>query len=127
MRLHEYHLYRQRRSILIEQGFDASLSDALDRAGSAAGGERLGPSTIMRRDEQLVRVEQTISRLRSNHREMLLLRYVEQLTVPEIAAVLDISEAAVKMRHIRALDRLREHFAGRLIRGVMSHGQVWGV
>lgn len=42
-----------------------------------------------------------------HHRELLRLRYVEQLSVAETAAVLQISEAAVKMRHVRALERLR--------------------
>ena len=45
------------------------------------------------------------------------LRYVELLTVSEIAAVLHISPAAVKMRHVRALERLRE-LTGRMPRRV---------
>ena len=36
------------------------------------------------------------------------MRYLEQLTVAEIAAVLAISEGTVKVRHLRALQRLRE-------------------
>ena len=67
-----------------------------------------GPSTVVRRNEQAERVQQAIEHLRPNHRELLLLRYVEQLTVTEIAAVLGISVAAVKMRHVRALERLRD-------------------
>jgi len=41
-------------------------------------------------------------------REVLALRHFEQLTRSEIAQVLDISEAAVSKRYIRALKRLKE-------------------
>jgi RNA polymerase sigma factor (sigma-70 family) len=40
-------------------------------------------------------------------REVLVLRYLEQLTSKEIATVLGIREAAVKARDRRALERLR--------------------
>jgi RNA polymerase sigma-70 factor (ECF subfamily) len=45
-------------------------------------------------------------------REVLVLRYLEQLPIKEIAAVLGLQEGAVKMRHTRALARL-----GRLLEG----------
>ena len=110
--LHEHHLYRQRRSILREQDGEMPVSDPsrieLARQLVANSG---GPSTIMRREEQIARVQQAIDHLRPNYREVLLLRYVELLTVQETAAVLNTSEAAVKMRHIRAIERLREQLA----------------
>jgi RNA polymerase sigma-70 factor (ECF subfamily) len=67
-----------------------------------------GPSTVIRRKEQVAQAQQAIDQLRPNYREVLLLRYVEQLSMSEIGAVLGISVAAVKMRHVRALERLRE-------------------
>ena len=43
----------------------------------------------------------------ANHdREILVLRYLEQLSNSEIADVLGLSDVAVRSRHMRALDRL---------------------
>ena len=39
--------------------------------------------------------------------DVLVLRHLEQLATPEIAAVLGITEGAVYTRHLRALERLR--------------------
>jgi RNA polymerase sigma-70 factor (ECF subfamily) len=48
-----------------------------------------------------------LSRLDPRDREVLVLRYLEGLSTEEIAAVLGIRAGAVKMRHVRALERLR--------------------
>ena len=41
-------------------------------------------------------------------REVLSLRHFEQLTTPEVARVLEISEAAAAKRYLRALLKLKE-------------------
>jgi RNA polymerase sigma-70 factor (ECF subfamily) len=107
--LHQRHLYRQKRTVFREQNLAGHVSE-LSRVELA---QRLvapmaGPSSIMQRKESAAKVQQAIERLRPNHREILLLRYVELLTVSEMSAVLNITPAAVKMRHIRALERLRD-------------------
>lgn len=108
LRLHEKHLYRQKRSVLKEREWDPPQSEhsCVELARKLATASA-GPSTIMRHTERTARIQQAIEKLRPVHREVLLLRYVELLTVREIAAVLNISEAAVKMRRIRALEHLR--------------------
>ena len=40
------------------------------------------------------------------------MRYLEQLSTRDVAAALGISEGAVKVRHLRALERLRGFLAG---------------
>ena len=40
-------------------------------------------------------------------REVLVMRYLEDLTFPEIAAILEVGESAAKMRHLRAIERIR--------------------
>ena len=42
-------------------------------------------------------------------REVLLMRYLEDLSFRDIAAILGIGEGAAKMRHLRALQRMRTH------------------
>jgi RNA polymerase sigma-70 factor (ECF subfamily) len=57
-------------------------------------------------------VQEALARLRERDREVLVLRYLEGLSTQEVAATLGVSEGAVKMRHLRALDAVRELLAG---------------
>jgi RNA polymerase sigma-70 factor (ECF subfamily) len=57
------------------------------------------------------RMMAALGQLKPEDRELLVLRYVEQLDVEEIASVLGISRTAVTSRHLRAVQRLR-HFLG---------------
>jgi RNA polymerase sigma factor (sigma-70 family) len=50
-----------------------------------------------------------LAQLRRRDREVLVLRYLEQLSTQETAAELAITEAAVKLRVLRAVQRLRAH------------------
>jgi RNA polymerase sigma-70 factor (ECF subfamily) len=53
------------------------------------------------------RVRAALAQLAERDREVLVLRYLEQLSTREIAEVLGIPEGTVKSRHLRALERLR--------------------
>lgn len=57
-------------------------------------------------------VEWTLAQLSYPYREILVLRFVEEMTVLEIAEALSLGESAVKMRLTRARDRFHEVFAG---------------
>jgi RNA polymerase sigma-70 factor (ECF subfamily) len=48
-----------------------------------------------------------MDQLDSQDREILVLRHLEQMPVKEIAALLSISSSAVKMRRLRAIERLQ--------------------
>jgi RNA polymerase sigma-70 factor (ECF subfamily) len=65
------------------------------------------PSVRVLRDEMRERVQAALDRLAPHDREVLVLRHLEQLTAAETAAILELSEEAVKSRHRRALERLR--------------------
>jgi RNA polymerase sigma-70 factor (ECF subfamily) len=65
------------------------------------------PSHALLREEQRLRVHAALQELRPIDREILMMHYLEELSFPEIAAILDIGEGAAKMRHLRALQRIR--------------------
>jgi RNA polymerase sigma-70 factor (ECF subfamily) len=66
------------------------------------------PSDQLLREELESRVHTAIAQLGPHYREILVMRDLEQMHVGEIAAVLQISESAVKMRRLRAIRRLRK-------------------
>jgi RNA polymerase sigma-70 factor, ECF subfamily len=53
------------------------------------------------------RVRAALAQLSERDREVLVLRYLEQLSTAEIAAVLGVTTGSVKVRHLRALERIR--------------------
>ena len=71
-----------------------------------------GPEQRMVREELRDRVRAALERLSAGDRELLVLRHAEQLSTKETAAVLGVTEAAVKSRHLRALERLRTALGG---------------
>jgi RNA polymerase sigma-70 factor (ECF subfamily) len=108
LQLHRQHLQAKRRSVTREQlrifdvadESEAVLAERLVNSGSS-------PSARLLAAELRERVGAALEALEPHDREVLVLRYLEQLTTKEIAAVLEITEAAVKTRHRRALERLR--------------------
>jgi len=82
---------------------DASIRDLTRRLLDS----NPSPSQDAERQEQVARARSALARLNERDREVLVLRYLEHLTTAETAAVLGITEGAVKLRHLRALDRLR--------------------
>jgi RNA polymerase sigma-70 factor (ECF subfamily) len=107
-KLHRHHLQAQKRSTLREQPWQWEPSDesalALANRLLARGS---GPSSHLLREELRRRVREALTRLPERDREILVMRYLEQLSTREMAAVLGIAEGAVKTRHVRALERLR--------------------
>ena len=68
-----------------------------------------GQLTRLVQDEQRSRVDELVRSLSEEQQEVLRLRYVEDLSRAEIAAVLEISESVVKSRLFEGLKRLRAH------------------
>ena len=65
------------------------------------------PSARLRRQERRERVRAALAVLPGPDREVLVLRILEGLPTRETAAVLGMSEVAVRSRQVRALDRLK--------------------
>lgn len=105
--LHRHHMDAGRRSIACEEPKETPLPDhsAQDLARRLLAGGT-SPSGHVIRNEQRDRVRDALVRLDPRDREVLVLRYLEGLATAEIAAVLGIRAGAVKMRHLRALERL---------------------
>ncbi len=101
--LHRQHIQAKKRSVTLELPNPSSreLANRLVKSGTA-------PSARLMKKELAARVQANLEQLGESDREILVLRYLEQLTSREIASVLGIKEPAVKMRHLRALRRLRE-------------------
>jgi len=99
------------------RSIDREESALLPEASAAELAQRLaasitGPVQRLVREELWARVRSAVDRLCTADREVLILRHAEQLSTKEAAAVLGVSEAAVKSRHLRALERLREALGG---------------
>jgi RNA polymerase sigma-70 factor (ECF subfamily) len=106
--VHRRHLHGRGRTVLAEAAGPALpdesallLADRLAALGSS-------PSARVERDEQRRRVRAALALLSDADREVLALRYLEDLPTRDVAAVLGLSESAVKMRQLRALQRLRD-------------------
>ncbi len=104
--LHRRHVLAQRRSVAREEPPGLPDHSALELANRLLG-SGTSPSAGARREELRGRVQQALLRLNERDREVLVLRYLEQLSTAETAAVLGIREGAVKVRHFRALERMR--------------------
>lgn len=65
------------------------------------------PGEDVEQQDRRERLRQALDELGPDHREALVLRYVNELSVPEIAEALDLSVSAVKMRLHRGRDALR--------------------
>jgi RNA polymerase sigma factor (sigma-70 family) len=76
------------------------LADRLVASGT-------NPSVRLVRQELRERVRAALKALPERDRELLVLIYMEQLSAREVGAVFGISEGAVNMRHLRAVERLR--------------------
>lgn len=94
-----------RRRIADDQRRLSRLRRAFQRHGPETNVED-DPLTNVIRSEEAARLRAALLRLAKNDRDVLLLRFVAELSGPEIAGVLNISSGAVRVRLHRALGRL---------------------
>jgi RNA polymerase sigma-70 factor (ECF subfamily) len=105
MKHNRRHLTVIRRSVAREQQLpllDASFTDLAARlAGSLTGAH----AHVVREENRLA-VRAALEKMNKVDRTVLVLRYLEQLSMREIAEVLGATEVAIKKRHVRALQRI---------------------
>jgi RNA polymerase sigma-70 factor (ECF subfamily) len=106
--LYRRHVRSQKRSIEREERrFSALPEDSVRELAERPAGRGSSPSARLRHEDLRRRLRAALDRLGERDREVIVLRHLEQLPVRDIAAILGISEGAVKVRHVRALERLR--------------------
>jgi RNA polymerase sigma-70 factor (ECF subfamily) len=104
---HRRHTAR-RRSVAREEPPDLPNKSALKLAERLLAPDA-DPAHAALRNERRQRVRALLDRLAATDREVLVLRFLERLSTAETAAVLGISPGAVRLRLMRALERLRQH------------------
>ena len=94
----------QARAVTREEQFDVALPDqsAAQLAERLIGKGSSANRKLMQK-ELKTRVQAALSQLDPRDREVLILRFLEQLSVEEAAVVLEISPEAVKSRQRRAI------------------------
>ena len=107
--LHRKHISTEKRSVARERRWAPSLNDesVLALAKSLVATDT-NPEWHAIQAEMSARVREALDGLKENDREILVLRHLEELEVPEIAELLGISPTTVTTRHLRALQRLRK-------------------
>jgi RNA polymerase sigma-70 factor (ECF subfamily) len=107
IKLHRHHIRSKKRSVTREEAWSMPLPEdsVLRLARLVAGGA--SPSQALIRNELRERLRAALDELAPHDREILVMRNLEQLPIAEIAAVLGLTDGAVKVRHLRALRRLR--------------------
>lgn len=106
--LKRHHLGAQKRSVNREERTSDQLpDDSVNDLAARLISDATTPTAHARREEVREKMRKALDCLTPADREVLVLRYLEQLSIHEIAAVAGLTEGAVKSRHMRALMRLR--------------------
>jgi RNA polymerase sigma-70 factor, ECF subfamily len=107
--LHRHHIRSKKRSVTREEVWSMRLPEdsVLRLARLVAGGASSSPSQALIRNELRERLRAALRELAPHDREILVMRDLEHLSIAEIAELLGLTEGAVKVRHLRALRRLR--------------------
>src|SRR5262249_20884117 len=105
--LHRRHGRAQRRTVTREDAVSGLADESALALVERLFGRHSNPSAGLCRKERRDRVQRALAALPKPDREVLVLRILEGLPTRETAAVIGISEVAVRSRQVRALERLR--------------------
>jgi RNA polymerase sigma-70 factor (ECF subfamily) len=103
----EHHLQAQQRSVTREERVGLGLSnESVIQLAERLAADGTSPSAQAARTETQALVRAALARLPVVDREVLVLRFIEQLSTSETAVILGITPEAVGMRRLRALRQL---------------------
>jgi RNA polymerase sigma-70 factor, ECF subfamily len=106
---HRRHRQAQRRSIDREQPMNRPAwadESSIHLAAQLVDSERTPASAAIHQELQR-RLEAAMVELGDDDRDIILMRHYEQLSNQDVAAALELTEAAASMRYLRALRKLR--------------------
>ncbi len=113
VRVQRQHLYAQRRSVNREQQCGLPVAfDSVERLDINLAGREPAPGQLAIVRENWARVCQVLDRLKDSERTILLMRYSRQMTLPAIAAEMQIGVSAGKSRLRRARQSARRLLQG---------------
>jgi len=95
------HRRRKRVELSVEQNREATGDEPLDYRSS--------PSHPLEVAEQQQKLQQAMQRLTEDHRTIIVLRHLDEMSYEDIAEVLEISVGTVRSRLHRAREQLLEH------------------
>ncbi len=108
MHAYERHVDAQRRSVTREQIAIAMLSDnSVQGLAERLMDTQTSPSGKVMRGELQRRVRDALANMPQRDGDLLVMRYLEHMSIRDIAATLQVTEHAVHMRQLRALQKLR--------------------
>ena len=110
MDLHRYHLGAQVRDARREANVHGGALPRTTSESLAAQllGHLTSPTEAVVREERRFRLQEALDEMEELDREIVALRYFEQLSNVEAAQVLEIPEWAARRRHLNVLRRLKE-------------------
>lgn len=97
----------QRRKTVRMESLESYASTSRDEAGGLDRFAVDGPSGVMETNERHAALMGALNELNEDARELLMMRYFEQMSARDIAEVVDSTEGAVRTRLHRALNQLR--------------------
>lgn len=107
--LHRRHVIAQRRTVLREADDRLALSSpSATHLAEQLAGSGISVAQQLAQAELIQRVKTALLKLSDNDREVLTLRFLEQLSVEHAAQVAGISKGTFKARQLRAIARLRD-------------------
>lgn len=103
-------IFRIAKNCLIDHHRKRNLVDSNADIQTLERPEEYGDDEIEKLNENKSRLSRAIEQLKEEHREVIVLSRLENLTYQEIGQSLGLSETAVKARMFRAMKNLKKHF-----------------
>jgi RNA polymerase sigma-70 factor (ECF subfamily) len=104
--LHRRHLGARKRTVKYE--VPPMPADSSAQLVSGLIGRLPSPSQELAKEELAEQLRTALEQLDADERDLILWRHFEELSIHDIAQLLDITEDAAKKRHLRAVERLRK-------------------